>query len=116
MYVTKAPSRLPVVSSLALLAIAGALPYEVEHDGVERKMWCKCSTYLCNCAYRLHCRSSPAVVVRWMGTEDQPERCSDGASYSGTCFCHKSCACNTTEDAESRRLYGGLHEKETRPG
>ena len=83
-----------------------ALPYDMETDGIERRMWCKCSTFNCNCAYRLRCRTPPRKVLSWLGTAAKPEVCREGASYMGTCFCHKSCACNTTEPEASKRVYG----------
>ena len=83
-----------------------ALPYDIETDGIERRMWCKCSTFNCNCAYRLRCRTAPRKVLSWLGTAAKPEVCREGASYMGTCFCHKSCACNTTEPEASKRVYG----------
>ena len=86
---------------------ACGLPYEINTDGIERKMWCKCSTFNCNCAYRLHCRTPPRKVLSWLGSEAKPEVCREGASYSGSCFCYKSCACNTTEVESSERVYGG---------
>ena len=102
-----APALLVAVAVLGMLApLTLGLPYEVEHDGIERKMWCKCSTFQCNCAYRLSCNTPPAKVARWIGTEAKPERCEEGAAYSGTCFCHKSCACNTTEPEDSKKQYG----------
>ena len=35
------------VALCVLIPLSHGLPYEVEHDGVERQMWCKCSTYKC---------------------------------------------------------------------
>ena len=97
---------LALLLAFCVLVPSIGLPYEVEHDGIERKMWCKCSTFSCNCAYRLHCRTPPKKVATWLGAGSY--RCSEGADYTGSCFCYKSCACNTTEPEASKRIYGGL--------
>ena len=41
-----------------------------------------------------------------MGTQDAPNVCSEGANYQGSCYCYKSCNCNTTESERSKELYG----------
>tara|TARA_B110001452_G_scaffold148179_1_gene123388 strand:+ start:259 stop:408 length:150 start_codon:yes stop_codon:yes gene_type:complete len=33
------------VALCVLMPLSHGLPYEIEHDGKERQMWCKCSTF-----------------------------------------------------------------------